>query len=59
MGTLESRERNIETILEKSARRQTEIERLTEVVRRAKQESELIQYNGKSVVAVPYWFMKA
>ena len=59
MGTLESRERNIETILEESARRQTEIERLTEVLRLAKQESELIQYNGKSVLAVPYWFLKA
>ena len=36
-----------------------EVERLREVLKRAKQESELIQYNGKSVVAVPYWFMKS
>lgn len=36
-----------------------EIERLQNVIRRAKQESELIQYEGKSVVAVPYWFMKS
>lgn len=36
-----------------------EVERLRQIVERAKQESELIQYNGKSVVAVPYWFMKS
>lgn len=36
-----------------------EIERLRSVIRRTKQESELIQYNGKPVVAVPYWFMKS
>lgn len=59
MGTLESRERNIETILEESARRQSEIERLSDVIQRAKQESELIEHKGKTMIAVPYWFMKS
>ena len=36
-----------------------EIVRLRDVIGRAKRESELIQYNGRSLVAVPYWFMKS
>lgn len=59
MGTLESRERNIENIQQESKRLQTEIDRLNDVLHRAKQESDLVQYNGKSVLAVPYWFLKA
>lgn len=35
-----------------------EVKRLQEVLQRAKQESELIQYDEKSVVIVPYWFMQ-
>jgi hypothetical protein len=36
-----------------------EIVRLRDVISRAKRESELIYYNGKSVVAVPYWFINS
>lgn len=37
----------------------SEIARLQEIVQKAKQESELIQHNGRTVIAVPYWFMKS
>lgn len=36
-----------------------EVERLREIISRAKQESELIQYQGRSVIAVPYWFLRS
>ena len=38
---------------------QVEIRRLRSIIDRAKQESELIQYGGKSVLVIPYWFMKS
>lgn len=36
-----------------------EIKRLQAIIDKAKQESELIEHNGKSMVAVPYWFVKS
>lgn len=36
-----------------------EVKRLQGVVRRAQQESELIERNGKPALAVPYWFIKS
>ena len=36
-----------------------EIERLRDIIQRAKSESELISHQGKSVIAVPYWFIKS
>jgi hypothetical protein len=36
-----------------------EVERLRELIHRAKEESELIQHKGKPAIAVPYWFIKS
>jgi len=36
-----------------------EIKRLQIIIDKAKQESELIELNGKPMVAVPYWFMRS
>lgn len=36
-----------------------EVTRLRDMVHRARQESDLIQYNGNPALVVPYWFMRA
>jgi hypothetical protein len=36
-----------------------EIKRLQTIIDKAKKESELIEHNGKPMVAVPYWFIKS
>lgn len=36
-----------------------EVERLRDLLQRAKAESELIEHKGKPMVAVPYWFIKS
>lgn len=36
-----------------------EVKRLQSVVRRAQQESELIEHKGEPALVVPYWFIKS
>ena len=36
-----------------------EVERLREIIRRAKEESELIEHKGAPALVVPYWFVRS
>ena len=38
---------------------QAELRRLTDIINRAKAESEFVEIRGRSMVAVPYWFIKS